>query len=249
MDNHIFRSALSGFNRQDVMAYIERTQKQAEEAAAGLEARLAELEQAAAGAREELTACQEEREDLRRQLEDMTLRYNHAKNNWDAQSEAKDSFRRDVAQRDQTVRELTGENQRLFRQVQDLESQMDALRREKEKLTQLELDAHRRSDEVLSKAQAEAQALLEQAEAQARRTEEAAQARAQALLAEAEGRIGETAAQCGQVFASFETITGHLTAELRKLDVTAAQLPIGLAPLKEALAELQEKAKERQADE
>ena len=30
MDNHIFRSALSGFNRQDVMAYIERTQKQAE---------------------------------------------------------------------------------------------------------------------------------------------------------------------------------------------------------------------------
>ena len=44
MDNHIFRSALSGFNRQDVMAYIERTQKQAEEAAAGLEARLAELE-------------------------------------------------------------------------------------------------------------------------------------------------------------------------------------------------------------
>ena len=173
MDNHIFRSALSGFNRQDVMAYIERTQKQAEEAAAGLEARLAELEQAAAGTREELTACQEEREDLRRQLEDMTLRYNHAKNNWDAQSEAKDSFRRDVAQRDETVRELTGENQRLFRQVQDLESQMDALRREKEKLTQLELDAHRRSDEVLSNAQAEAQALLEQAEAQARRTEEA----------------------------------------------------------------------------
>ena len=31
--------------------------------------------------------------------------------------------------------------------------------------------------------------------------------------------------------------------------MTAAQLPIGLAPLKEALAELQEKAKERQADE
>ena len=119
----------------------------------------------------------------------MTLRYNHAKNNWDAQSEAKDSFRRDVAQRDETVRELTGENQRLFRQVQDLESQMDALRREKEKLTQLELDAHRRSDEVLSNAQAEAQALLEQAEAQARRTEEAARARAQALLGDPVSQI------------------------------------------------------------
>ena len=36
MDNHIFRGAALGFNRQDVMEYIERTQKQAEENAARL---------------------------------------------------------------------------------------------------------------------------------------------------------------------------------------------------------------------
>ena len=36
MDNHIFRSALSGFNRQDVMEYIEKTQKEGESAAAAL---------------------------------------------------------------------------------------------------------------------------------------------------------------------------------------------------------------------
>ena len=35
MDNHIFRSAALGFNRQDVMEYIEKTQKEAEAAAAG----------------------------------------------------------------------------------------------------------------------------------------------------------------------------------------------------------------------
>ena len=245
MDNHIFRSALSGFNRQDVMEYIARTQKQAEEPAAGLEARLEELERAASDARAELEASEEERTDLARQLEDMTLRYNHAKSNWEAQSEAKDTFRRDVTQRDQTIKELTGENQRLFRQVQELEGQMDALRREKEKLTQLELDAHQRSDEVLAQAQAQAQELLDRAGVQARRTEEEANARAQTLLGETEARIGETAAQYGRLFQSFETITGHITAELRKLDVTAAQLPICLGPLKEALAELQERAKER----
>ena len=33
MDNHIFRGAALGFNRQDVMEYIERTQKEAEAAA------------------------------------------------------------------------------------------------------------------------------------------------------------------------------------------------------------------------
>ena len=31
MENTIFRSALGGFNRQDVMAYIEKAQKEAAE--------------------------------------------------------------------------------------------------------------------------------------------------------------------------------------------------------------------------
>ena len=40
MDNHIFRSAALGFNRQDVMEYIEKTQKDAETAAADLSSQL-----------------------------------------------------------------------------------------------------------------------------------------------------------------------------------------------------------------
>lgn len=256
MDNHIFRSALSGFNRQDVMAYIERTQKQAEEAAAGLEARLAELEQAAAGAREELTACQEEREDLRRQLEDMTLRYNHAKNNWDAQSEAKDSFRRDVAQRDETVRELTGENQRLFRQVQTLEEEVQELRREKERIAQLELDAHRRSDEIVldaagqaelitSQAESQAAETVQTAETQARQTLAQAQADAQAVLRQAEEQIRQTVEQYGQLHQSFEAALGRITGELRGMDAAAAQLPERFNSLKAGLEELLEQAKEQ----
>ena len=42
MDNHIFRSAALGFNRQDVMEYIEKTQKEAEANAASLSRRLDE---------------------------------------------------------------------------------------------------------------------------------------------------------------------------------------------------------------
>lgn len=245
MDNHIFRSALSGFNRQDVMEYIERTQKQAEESAAGLEAQLEQLRQAEESARRTLEERDGEKADLERQLEDMTLRYNHAKNNWEAQSEAKESFRRDVAQRDQTIKELTAENQRLFRQVQELEGQMEALRREKEKLTQLELDAHQRSDEVLSRAQAQADEILAQAETQAQHTQAQARERAQALLQEAEAQIGETAAQYDQLYRSFTAITSHITGELRKLDVTTAQLPISFDHLKSALEELQERSRER----
>ena len=43
MDNHIFRSALGGFNRQDVMEYIEKVQRLADERAASLEQQLEEI--------------------------------------------------------------------------------------------------------------------------------------------------------------------------------------------------------------
>ena len=167
MDNHIFRSALSGFNRQDVMEYIERTQKQAEEAAARLEDQVRQARQECDEARQALDACTEEKEALSRQLEEMTLKFNHAKNNWEAQAQAKESFRQDVTQRDQTVRELTEENQGLFRRVQDLEDQLASMRLEKERITQLELDAHQRADEVVAQASAQAQLIQTQAQAQA----------------------------------------------------------------------------------
>ena len=44
MDNHIFRSAIGGFHRQDVMEYIERTQKQSEENTAWLESQVEQLQ-------------------------------------------------------------------------------------------------------------------------------------------------------------------------------------------------------------
>ena len=75
-----------------------------------------------------------------------------------------------------------------------------------------------------------------------------AQARARQLLEEAEGRIEETAAHYDQLFQSFTAITGHITGELRKLDVTASQLPISFNRLKEGLAELREQARERPED-
>ena len=42
MDNHIFRSAALGFNRQDVMEYIEKVQREAEARINGLTAQLDE---------------------------------------------------------------------------------------------------------------------------------------------------------------------------------------------------------------
>ena len=58
MDNHIFRSALNGFNRQDVMEYIERTQKEAAGNIEQLEAELQTVRQELNETRQQLEECE-----------------------------------------------------------------------------------------------------------------------------------------------------------------------------------------------
>ena len=60
MDNHIFRSAFNGFNRQDVAAYIEKSQKEAAERAAELETQLEALRKSEEALRAELEKCEQE---------------------------------------------------------------------------------------------------------------------------------------------------------------------------------------------
>ena len=256
MDNHFFRSALGGFNRQDVMEYVERTQREAEAAAAGLTAQVEELRRTGEETHHQLEECAQEKEELAKQLEDMTLRCGHAKNNWEAQAQAKESFRQDVAQRDRTIREITEENQRLFRRVEELEGRLEDLRRQKEQLAQLELDARQRSSEVIARAQSQAENITAQAQAQAEETVSQAQsqaeaildrasARSEALLLETEERLGRTAAQYGQLSRTMEAALGQIAGEIQTLHDAAEQLPGCFQQLGEDLKELQGQAKER----
>lgn len=267
MDNHIFRSALGGFNRQDVMEYIERTQKQAEADSTRLESQAQELRAALEQSGQALEDCLRQKEELERQLEDMSLQCSHARNNWDAQAQAKESFRRDVADREAAIRELTEANRQLEGRAAELESQLGDLRRQKEQLAQLELDARARSDDVLHTAGAQAQALVSDAQSRAesivsQAREEAEQAlagaraeaesivqqareRSEGLLRETQERIDGTAAQYIKLFRAFQSTAGRISGELQKLESTAAQMPSGFSRLLHDFAELQERAKER----
>lgn len=195
MDNHIFRTALSGFNRQDVMEYIEKAQKEAGETITGLEEQVAQLRQSETQLRQSLETCTGERDELEQRLADMTQRYDEAKSCWDAETEAGAALRSDVAQRDQAVRELTVENQNLLRRVEELEAQANAARWEKEKIAQLELEARGRAAEALEAAQEQAGAINTQAEEQAAAVVREAQAQADAVLSgaqtQADAAIGE----------------------------------------------------------
>ena len=75
MDNHIFRSAALGFNRQDVMEYIEKVQKEAEARSADLAAQLEAARQEGDSSRQALEDCVQERDRLSEELTDLRERY------------------------------------------------------------------------------------------------------------------------------------------------------------------------------
>lgn len=249
MDNHIFRSAALGFNRQDVMEYIEKTQKEAEANADSLSRQLDEAMEELAQLRLRLEEREEEADRLGEELTECRQQY-------DQEKTEREALAQENLQQSETIRTLTEERDRLSGQVDRLNGQSESLRLEKEKLTQLELDAHRRADELLaqtqeeaalriSEAQSRAEGLIDAANAQASDTIAQAQAQREDLLRQTEEQIEGAVQQCGQLFETCGRITAHITSELRKLDAANAQLPVGLGSLKSGLSELREKAKER----
>ena len=248
MDNHIFRSAIGGFNRQDVMEYIERTQKQSEENVSWLESQVEQLQQAESQAQQELQECREERDRLAAQLEEMTARYNNAQKNWEAQAKAKESNRQDVAQRDQTIREMTEENQRLFHQIQELEGDANDFRRQKEQLAQLELDAYKRADDLLTDAAAKAQSITDTAEIQAKGIVAKAKEQAEAIAKTARINIADTVDDFNEVLQVFDEVSEQISEKLQKLEHTIGEVPIGLNLLKEDLYGLLDSAAQKEQE-
>ncbi|MDE7244529.1 MAG: DivIVA domain-containing protein [Oscillospiraceae bacterium] len=246
MDNHIFRSAIGGFNRQDVMEYIERTQKQSEESISWLESQVEQTQRAESEAQRALQECQEERDRIAAELEEMTSRYNNAKKNWEAQAQAKESNRQDVVQRDQTIREMTEENQRLFHQIQELESDASNFRRQKEQLAQLELDAYKRADDLLTDATAKAKAITDAAELQARGIVAKATEHAAAIAKSARINIADTVDDFNEVLQVFEEVSEQISDKLQKLEHTVGELPVGLNLLKDDLYGLLDSAAQKE---
>lgn len=133
MDNQFRNAAFGGFNRQDVMDYLERTAKEHAEA----------LEQL----RSLLDAAQKERDGLTAQVQALTEQ-------------------RDAAQQAAAVAEqmpaLQEENGLLKERVARLEPDAAAYAAIKERMAGMELDAHRRAQDIVDQARAQSDELLHQ---------------------------------------------------------------------------------------
>ena len=244
MDNHIFRSAALGFNRQDVMEYIEKVQKESEARISELTAELDAALRDGGDARQSLEDCTQERDRLSQELAERKEQFEtelaDLQERYEMEMDARDAAEAESDQQKERLRELETENSLLAEQVEALERQMEDLRHEKERLTQLELNAHHRSDELLAQTQAQADQMIAKAKARGTEIETQAQARADALLAETRKQISASVEKCGELLRSCESVAAHVSGELRKMDVAVAQLPVGMDHLRKGLAELAE---------
>lgn len=245
MDNTFFRGALNGFNRQDVMTYIEKTRSDAEARTAQLEDRVRELQETGESQRQAREAAEAERDDLTRRLEEAERSCNHAQNNWDAQRQATEAIRADVAVREAAIAELTAEKERLARRVLELEEQISSFRKDKERVAQLELEARQRAADTVEEAQRQAADIQARAQAEADDLQARTEAHTGALLREMRERLNAIVEQYGSLFSSFESISAHVSSELRKMDVSVSQLPLNFNHLREGLQAVLDRAEEQ----
>ena len=271
MNNNTFRSAINGFNRQDVIAYIEKAQREAAEHAQELEAQLEELRKCEDWLRSELDKMTEENDALRAQYAEMSERQERTASDLSIAADK-------AAALEQEVQAACAEHASLSAQLQDAKDEVTIAHMEKENVAQLELDARKRADDVMKDAENRAESLLAQARAQAQAlltnaNQEAetlvstanekaetlvstASAKAEMLVSAAhekaeeiraamEVHVVQTSAEANKLISSVDAITAHVSAELRKMDVAITQLPINFNHLKDGLKDIVDRAEER----
>lgn len=150
-----FRSALAGFNRQDVQEYIEQTAAAHRRELAQLQARLdeaegrtGELEAALSGAESAKSGAAAEEAKARACLEESTRTLSR--------------LRGELSQTESKLMVAKKELERLQAQVGRLEPMADSYVQLKDRVATVELDAHRKAQDTLSQAQAEADRIREE---------------------------------------------------------------------------------------
>lgn len=216
MDN-TFRSAVfGGFNRQDVTEYIGKMAQEHQERLTGLEQENARQETELRQAQEELkrlAPMEAEAAQLREKCQQLTEELTAAKQEGDR------------------LRQQVEADAGRIGKMADLEREAAEYSGVKGHIADIELEARRRADAMLADAQHQAEKIIADARMQA-------QAVRQSLQEELRG----LSKQYQAVAKDFSAASGHVSSELRKMDVMAGQLPLAFDHVQEALVKLEAQA-------
>ena len=192
---HPFRSAaIGGFNKQDVLDFLEAQAKQTAQAQQELQGRLEESERQGESLRRELDEANRQLEAVRRALEEAGQAREELAGQLEWANEAASGSRQEASR-------LAGELEQARRERDEMRAQRDAVWPDaqayielKERTAGVELEAHRRAQAIQAKAEEDAQKARRQVEQWLKRM----------------GR--EYDALCTQV----ETTVSHAASELEK---------------------------------
>ena len=192
---HPFRSAaIGGFNKQDVLDFLEAQAKQTAQAQQELQGRLEESERQGENLRRELDEANRQLEAVRRALEEADQAREELAGQLEWANEAASDSRQEASR-------LAGELRQARRERDEMRAQRDAVWPDaqayielKERTAGVELEAHRRAQAIQAKAEEDAQKARRQVEQWLKRM----------------GR--EYDALCTQV----ETTVSHAASELEK---------------------------------
>lgn len=190
--DHPFRSAaLGGFNRQDVLAYLEKSAKQAAETQQELQQRIDVLEETRARQEAELSELRERAGRLERESEELRAQLQRAGEDLSASRAA-------CAGKTSALEAAGRELKQLRAEATRLEPDAEAYAALKDRLAGMELEAHRRAQSIQEEAEEQAEALRARMGEWLRRVEReyaALRARMESAVSQAAGQL-EEAGRC-----------------------------------------------------
>lgn len=224
MENTFKSSVFGGFNRDDVIRYIEKTALESKQQIESLEQESDGLCRKNAELRDKLAAAERERDKLAE--------------SYDTASGAQEALKKGLTAAQETITELRA-------QLEESAQRAAFAQKEHERLRAAQKAEHERE---MQKLQAELETLRAQAEEYSRvkahiaEIELSARERADALdaatRAKLQAYIASCTSQCAQVLATLGSTCESVSAALRHADAAVSQLPGAFTTLESQLDEL-----------
>jgi DNA repair exonuclease SbcCD ATPase subunit len=147
-----FRGALGGFNRKDVLRYIERTEADHRKQVEELEGRLAQAEAERAGLADSLSGLQDENGT-------MNAEKDRVRASLEQSTQTLARLRGELSQTESKLAVAKQELARLQGQVGELAPMAQSYQELKDRVATVELDAHRKAQATVDEAKGQAEAL------------------------------------------------------------------------------------------
>ena len=158
-----FRRALNGFNRWDVMRYIEQSSTAHNKQVAELEQQLGQARQELDGAGQERNGLLQELDSLRSRQGSLAAEEARVRSSLEESTRDLTKLRGELTQTETKLGVARAELARLQEKVEQLSPMAERYEQLKDRVATVELDAHRKAQATIDEAQGQAEEIRERA--------------------------------------------------------------------------------------